>query len=61
MRGVALIIMSLPDRETTGITKGEWTTVWGISLLVFNEDKIAESAAIYEPFPGMREALVNGA
>ena len=46
-------------RETTGINKGEWTTVWGITVLLFNEDKISEAAAIYQPFPGMREALIK--
>lgn len=46
--------------ETTGITKGEWTTVWGITVLIFNKEKISEVASIYQPFPGMREALVQG-
>jgi len=48
-------------RETTGVTKGQETTVWGISVLLFNEDKIKEAASIFQPFPGMREALVKAA
>jgi hypothetical protein len=43
------------------VTKGQETTVWGISVLLFNEDKIKEAASIYQPFPGMREALVKAA
>jgi ketosteroid isomerase-like protein len=46
--------------KTTGEYKGTSTTVWGITFLLFNEaGKISESAAIYQPFPGMREALLK--
>ena len=48
-------------RETTGQFTGEWCTVWGITMLTFNKDKISEAASIYQPFPGMREELVKAA
>lgn len=47
--------------ETTGVSKGKETSVWGISVLLFDDQKIKEAAAIYQPFPGMREALVKAA
>lgn len=41
------------------MSKGTEASVWGISVLLFDEQKIKEAAAIYQPFPGMREALVK--
>jgi hypothetical protein len=45
--------------ETNGVSKGKDSSVWGISVLLFDDQKIKEAAAIYQPFPGMKEALVK--
>lgn len=47
--------------EVRGVSKGKESNVWGISVLLIGDDKITEAAAIYQPFPGMKEALVKAA
>ena len=47
-------------RHTSGVYKDESTSVWGLNVLTFNEKGlIDEVASVYQPFPGMREALLK--
>ena len=46
-------------RVVNVISKGKESNVWGISVLLIGDNKITEAAAIYQPFPGMKEALVK--
>ena len=47
--------------EVKGTSNGKESEVWGISVLLIGDNKINEAAAIYQPFPGMKEALVKAA
>lgn len=45
---------------TTGTLKGDWSSVYGLEMLVFNkEGKVAEIASLYQPFPPQRKALLK--
>ncbi len=46
--------------QVTGIYKGDWSQVYGMSFLVFNmEDKIQEVLTLMQPFPSQRKGLLK--
>ena len=46
--------------QVTGIYKGDWSQVYGLSFLVFNtEDKIEEVLTLMQPFPAQRRGLLK--
>jgi len=46
--------------RTTGDYKGDWSKVYGLSLLVFNSEcKIAEVLTFMQPFPSQRRELLK--
>jgi len=46
--------------RVTGIYKGDWSQVYGLSFLVFNiEDKIEEVLTLMQPFPAQRRGLLK--
>lgn len=46
--------------QVTGIYKGDWSQVYGISFLVFNtDDKIQEVLTLMQPFPAQRRGLLK--
>ena len=47
-------------RETQGLYKGDKSSVWGITVLLFNDKQIKEAASIFQPFPKMRKSISKG-
>ncbi|KAK9836009.1 hypothetical protein WJX81_005706 [Elliptochloris bilobata] len=46
--------------KTTGVYKGDWSNVYGLTLLVFNtECKISEVLTFMQPFPSQRRELLK--
>ncbi len=46
--------------QVTGIYKGDWSQVYGLSFLVFNtDDKIQEVLTLMQPFPAQRKGLLK--
>jgi len=46
--------------RVTGVYKGDWSQVYGISFLVFNtDDKIEEVLTLMQPFPAQRKGLLK--
>ena len=46
--------------QVTGIYKGDWSQVYGMSFLVFNtDDKIQEVLTLMQPFPAQRKGLLK--
>ena len=39
--------------------KETWSSVWGITVLLFNEKQIKEAASIFQPFPKMQQSIVK--
>lgn len=46
--------------ETQGLYKDDKSSVWGITVLLFNEKQIKEAASIFQPFPKMRKNISKG-
>ena len=50
----------IADAQVTGVYKGDWSQVYGISFLVFNtDDKIEEVLTLMQPFPAQRKGLLK--
>ena len=54
------VMTDIIDVQVTGVYKGDWSQVYGISFLVFNtDDKIEEVLTLMQPFPAQRKGLLK--
>jgi len=54
------VMTDIADAQVTGVYKGDWSQVYGISFLVFNtDDKIEEVLTLMQPFPAQRKGLLK--
>ena len=59
-KGLSRAESGLSLLQVTGVYKGDWSQVYGISFLVFNmDDKIQEVLTLMQPFPAQRRGLLK--